>query len=119
MMNNAKKVIEERKKALTSLKSDSSKPKFGMLDPQMIAEAEKNRRIAQLQAQIQEKINTVNINAAVAAATAHVREVTAKPKPLILDAEGRTVDMEGKEIQLTQRMPTLKVIFVPKIVLPV
>jgi U4/U6 small nuclear ribonucleoprotein PRP3 len=113
MMNNAKKVIEERKKALTSLKSDSSKPKFGILDPQMIAEAEKNRRIAQLQAQIQEKINTVNINAAVAAATAHVREVTAKPKPLILDAEGRTVDMEGKEIQLTQRMPTLKVMIFP------
>ncbi|XP_059476632.1 U4/U6 small nuclear ribonucleoprotein Prp3 isoform X2 [Neocloeon triangulifer] len=108
MMNNAKKVIEERKKALTALRTDNTKPKFGIMDPQMIVEAEKARRIAQLQAQIQEKINAVNITAAVAAATAHVREVTAKPKPLILDAEGRTVDMEGKEIQLTQRMPTLK-----------
>jgi len=27
---------------------------------------------------------------------------------LILDAEGRTVDLSGKEVQLTQRMPTLK-----------
>ncbi|CAB3381819.1 Hypothetical predicted protein [Cloeon dipterum] len=108
MMANAKKVIEERKKALTAIKSDTGKPKFGLMDPQMIAEAEKARRIAQLQAQIQEKINAVSINAAVAAAQAHVREVTAKPKPLILDAQGRTVDMEGKEVQLTQRMPTLK-----------
>ncbi len=31
-----------------------------------------------------------------------------KPTPLILNAEGRTVDMSGKEVQLIQRMPTLK-----------
>lgn len=31
-----------------------------------------------------------------------------KPTPLILNAEGRTVDQTGKEIQLIQRMPTLK-----------
>ena len=32
-----------------------------------------------------------------------------KPQPLILDSEGRTVDLTGKEIHLTQRIPTLKV----------
>lgn len=31
-----------------------------------------------------------------------------KPAPLILDHEGRTVDITGKEIQLVPRMPTLK-----------
>ena len=31
-----------------------------------------------------------------------------KPTPLILNAEGRTVDQSGKEVQLIQRMPTLK-----------
>ncbi|KAG8223965.1 hypothetical protein J437_LFUL005578 [Ladona fulva] len=31
-----------------------------------------------------------------------------KPAPLILDSEGRTVDVTGKEVQLTHRMPTLK-----------
>ncbi|KAK3879323.1 hypothetical protein Pcinc_016108 [Petrolisthes cinctipes] len=31
-----------------------------------------------------------------------------KPTPLILDAEGRTVDQSGKEVHLTQRIPTLK-----------
>jgi len=31
-----------------------------------------------------------------------------KPTPLILNAEGRTVDITGKEVQLIQRMPTLK-----------
>lgn len=36
----------------------------------------------------------------------------AKPTPLILDSEGRTVDSTGKEIQLTLRAPTLKVFFI-------
>lgn len=31
-----------------------------------------------------------------------------KPAPLILDSEGRTVDMSGKEVQLTHVVPTLK-----------
>ena len=31
-----------------------------------------------------------------------------KPAPLILDAEGRTVDSEGNEIKLIKRVPTLK-----------
>jgi len=32
-----------------------------------------------------------------------------KPTPLILDSQGRTVDVTGKEVQLTQVTPTLKV----------
>jgi U4/U6 small nuclear ribonucleoprotein PRP3 len=32
-----------------------------------------------------------------------------KPTPLILDDEGRTVDITGKEVQLTHVVPTLKV----------
>jgi len=31
-----------------------------------------------------------------------------KPTPLILDSEGRTIDITGKEVQLTQVIPTLK-----------
>lgn len=31
-----------------------------------------------------------------------------KPTPLILDNEGRTIDITGKEVQLTQVIPTLK-----------
>lgn len=37
-------------------------------------------------------------------------EMPSKPTPLILDDQGRTVDVTGKEIQLIHRMPTLKVI---------
>lgn len=33
-----------------------------------------------------------------------------KPTPLILDSQGRTVDITGKEVQLTQFTPTLKVL---------
>lgn len=31
-----------------------------------------------------------------------------KPAPLILDSEGRTIDVTGKEVQLTHVVPTLK-----------
>ena len=37
-------------------------------------------------------------------------EPQGKPTPLILDDEGRTVDTSGKEVHLTHRIPTLKVI---------
>ena len=32
-----------------------------------------------------------------------------KPRPLILDRDGRTVDVTGRQVQLTQVLPTLKV----------
>ncbi|XP_015790431.1 U4/U6 small nuclear ribonucleoprotein Prp3-like isoform X2 [Tetranychus urticae] len=35
-------------------------------------------------------------------------KTVSKPATLILDHEGRTVDITGKEVQLTHRMPTLK-----------
>lgn len=37
-----------------------------------------------------------------------VEDTKSRPTPLILNAEGRTVDQSGKEVQLIQRMPTLK-----------
>lgn len=55
-------------------------------------------RISELTAQIQARL--VNRSGLLAG--------TNLPAPLILNAEGRTVDSSGKEIQLTQRMPTLK-----------
>lgn len=35
--------------------------------------------------------------------------VSPRPTPLILNAEGRTVDLSGKEVQLAHHTPTLKV----------
>lgn len=77
-------------------------------------------RIAELQARIQAQLGNVSslgldgaqvgaaLGAAVASATKPLGEQS-KPTPLILDAEGRTVDQSGKEVHLTQRIPTLKV----------
>jgi len=39
--------------------------------------------------------------------------VQEKPAPLILNSEGRTVDITGKEVQLTHVVPTLKVSLIP------
>lgn len=58
---------------------------------------EKQRRMAELQAKIQSKLSGLS-----AVATAD------KPKPLILDKEGRTIDVSGRQVQLTQVLPTLK-----------
>ena len=40
--------------------------------------------------------------------TSNAVKTVSKPAPLILDHEGRTVDITGKEVQLVHRMPTLK-----------
>ena len=72
-------------------------------------------RIAQLRAQIQARFS--NSLGAIQSTdnngnndrTAHLtHKGTVRPTPLILNAEGRTVDQTGKEVQLIQRMPTLK-----------
>lgn len=82
-----------------------------------------NSRIAELQARIQAQLVSnptltlpglpvgvpVGAPPSPAAAAKPVGEQS-KPTPLILDAEGRTVDQSGKEVHLTQRIPTLKVI---------
>lgn len=56
------------------------------------------------QAQIQSKLSTGVLS------LPPIRPVVQdKPTPLILDDEGRTVDITGKEVQLTHVVPTLKV----------
>jgi hypothetical protein len=56
------------------------------------------------QAQIQSKLSTGMLS------LPPIRPVVQdKPTPLILDDEGRTVDITGKEVQLTHVVPTLKV----------
>ena len=70
-------------------------------------------RIAQLRAQIQARFS--NSMGAIKSnddanndRTGLNHNKTMRPTPLILNAEGRTVDQTGKEVQLIQRMPTLK-----------
>lgn len=111
MMANAQKMIEERKRALAiktaapmvepgnavkMLGTAPTNPPPGLSD-------EKSSRIAQLQANIKNRLSSNTVvgilnNVAVAD----------KPTPLILDSQGRTVDITGKEVQLTQVTPTLK-----------
>ncbi|XP_023218247.1 U4/U6 small nuclear ribonucleoprotein Prp3-like [Centruroides sculpturatus] len=117
MMANAQRLIEERKKAL-SLKFGDHKGSvhdFSMLSMgDLTAEiggksslTENKARIAELTAQIQARLANRQI-----LFTADPNQLKAydksKPTPLILNAEGRTVDLSGKEVQLTHRVPTLK-----------
>ncbi|KAG5324296.1 PRPF3 protein, partial [Pseudoatta argentina] len=112
MMANAQREIEERKRALKAIKQEdvSIKPFKGrdtlptvgsMYNQGLLSktDSDKARKIAALQAQIRNKLNSGllgNVN------------VPDKPTPLILDESGRTVDITGKEVQLTQVVPTLK-----------
>lgn len=113
-MANAQREIEERKRALKAIKQEdaSVKPLFNkgrdvlpsvgsMYNQGLLSktDSDKARKIAALQAQIRNKLNSGllgNVN------------VPDKPTPLILDESGRTVDITGKEVQLTQVVPTLK-----------
>lgn len=66
-------------------------------------EADKARKIAQLQAQIKNKLSSGILGSVI-----QIPVPSNKPTPLILDEEGRTVDKSGKAIQLTHVVPTLK-----------
>ncbi|XP_018374721.1 PREDICTED: U4/U6 small nuclear ribonucleoprotein Prp3 [Trachymyrmex cornetzi] len=112
MMANAQREIEERKRALKAIKQEDvsikpfkvrdTLPTVGSMYNQGLlskTDSDKARKIAALQAQIRNKLNSGllgNVN------------VPDKPTPLILDESGRTVDITGKEVQLTQVVPTLK-----------
>lgn len=105
MMENAQRQIEERKRKLESMKKGSDQPQ--------IADAstdERQRKIAELQRQIQAKLSgslgsVLNpLNPAFAA----MPKPADKPRPLILDEEGRTVDTSGREINIQTLTPTLK-----------
>lgn len=112
-MANAQREIEERKRALkvtnqedisikSLFKGRDTLPSVGSMYNQGLlskTDSDKARKIAALQAQIRNKLNSGvlgNVN------------VPDKPTPLILDESGRTVDITGKEVQLTQVVPTLK-----------
>lgn len=115
MMENAQKQIEERKRSLDTLPSKGSSLNISNINiptPSIYGiptgllnrgDADKARKIAQLQAQIKSKLSTGILNNVVIQ-----MPVPDKPTPLILDEEGRTVDKTGKAVQLTHVAPTLK-----------
>ncbi|EDW49843.1 GM19682 [Drosophila sechellia] len=125
MMAHAQREIEERKRALSNLRDKdpllASVPSIGMpvaLATQALAkkptpeDSEKARKIAELQAQIRAKLtgNLASLiqSTAVAAAAAAAAQAQERPKPLILDDEGRTVDKSGRTINIPTVTPTLK-----------
>ncbi|XP_064545165.1 U4/U6 small nuclear ribonucleoprotein Prp3 isoform X2 [Drosophila montana] len=128
MMAHAQREIEERKRALSNLRDKdpllASVPQIGMpvaLATQALSkkptpeDADKARKIAELQAQIRAKLtgNLANIiqqqpTAVAAAAAAAAQQQQERPKPLILDEEGRTVDKSGRAINIPTVTPTLK-----------
>lgn len=91
MMANAQREIEERKKALTTLKDK---------EPTNREDVERAKKIAALQAKIQAKLT--------GSLSAIIPPVQEKPKPLILDDQGRTVDNSGRTISIPTLAPTLK-----------
>lgn len=107
MMENAQRQIEERKKKIEAMKLGSSSDPAQPSDP---AADERQRKIAELQRQIQAKLsgslgsvlNPMNPVFSV------IPKPADKPRPLILDEEGRTVDMSGREINIQTLTPTLK-----------
>lgn len=108
MMDNAQRQIEARKSALSQIKQQ--KPDVvapgGTETPVQssnLTEAEREARLAQIRARISGTLANI-LPQAVAVAP----PVADKPKPLILDAEGRTVDKSGREINLPTLEPTLK-----------
>lgn len=112
MMESAQKQIEERKKSLDSLGSKGASVNVPIPTPSIYGipmgllnrgEADKARKIAQLQAQIQSRLSTGILPNVI-----QIPVVPDKPTPLILDEEGRTVDKTGKAVQLTHIAPTLK-----------
>uniref|UniRef100_A0A182LX82 Pre-mRNA-splicing factor 3 domain-containing protein n=1 Tax=Anopheles culicifacies TaxID=139723 RepID=A0A182LX82_9DIPT len=138
MMENAQREIEERKRKLENMKlnklpnipaaaiaaamtvnaknssagkaiDDESKNATsgitevkGAAGPSVISDIERSKKIAKLQEQIRAKLSGTLANVLPQQPPAD------KPKPLILDAEGRTVDGSGRTIVVPQLTPTLK-----------
>ncbi|EAT36165.1 AAEL011745-PA [Aedes aegypti] len=116
MMENAQREIEERKKKLESIKAAKAPPASALAAAAAVSakitasqdtvvpppvDLERSRKIAQLQEQIRAKLSGT-----LAAVLPPV--VQDKPKPLILDAEGRTVDGSGQAVEVPKLTPTLK-----------
>lgn len=118
MMDNAQRQIEARKSALSQLKGEKGKDEqpqptaattAGTATPVQsgMSEADREARLAQIRARISGTIANILPQAIAAAAPPPVAQLD-KPKPLILDAEGRTVDKSGSLINLPTLEPTLK-----------
>lgn len=122
MMANAQRMIEERKRALGAVPVVPSvppqptlgsmgtlvRPGLGMMaSASPLSVGESRNRIAELTAQIQAKL-VGRPGLAAGALSATGAPSPAMPTPLILNAEGRTVDLTGKEVQLAHHTPTLK-----------
>ncbi|XP_055947967.1 U4/U6 small nuclear ribonucleoprotein Prp3-like [Argiope bruennichi] len=114
MMANAQRMIEERKKQmLMSGALGQVPPSANNLAGAGASSAsdaspslsENKARIAQLTAMIQAKLSS---KPALLTNWKPDDSKQHKPAPLILDSEGRTLDMTGKEVHLTHHMPTLK-----------
>ncbi|XP_055594191.1 U4/U6 small nuclear ribonucleoprotein Prp3 [Uranotaenia lowii] len=118
MMETAQREIEERKKKLDSIKAAKAPPPSAVAAaaavsakisaaqqapaaPQAPVDIERSLKIAQLQEQIRAKLSGT-----LAAVLPPV--IQDKPKPLILDAEGRTVDGSGQAVEVPKLTPTLK-----------
>lgn len=111
MMDNAQRQIEARKTALNQFKQEQAAKQSdggqregeGTATPVQAAmtEADREARLAQIRARISGTIANILPQAVVPVAAD-------KPKPLILDAEGRTVDKSGSLINLPTLEPTLK-----------
>lgn len=120
MMDNAQRQIEARKTALNQFKQEqqtaavrqaTEEQQTGTATPNPAAmtEAEREARLAQIRARISGTLANIlpQATGGVGSAAPTVA-VPDKPKPLILDAEGRTVDKSGREINLPTLEPTLK-----------
>uniref|UniRef100_A0A1A9WSR4 Uncharacterized protein n=1 Tax=Glossina brevipalpis TaxID=37001 RepID=A0A1A9WSR4_9MUSC len=116
MMVNAQREIEERKRALNQLKAKdpilASVPQIGLpvaLATQALSkkptpeDADKAKKIAELQAQIRAKLS-----GSLATLIQPSAQVQDRPKPLILDEDGRTIDKTGRAINIPTLTPTLK-----------
>lgn len=113
MMARVQRQIAEKKRSIqteaASATDNSNEKQMDSSESSIDSKA----RIAQLRAQIQARFS--NSMGAIKSnddanndRTGLNHNKTMRPTPLILNAEGRTVDQTGKEVQLIQRMPTLK-----------
>uniref|UniRef100_A0A1B0DCJ0 Pre-mRNA-splicing factor 3 domain-containing protein n=1 Tax=Phlebotomus papatasi TaxID=29031 RepID=A0A1B0DCJ0_PHLPP len=117
MMLNAQREIEERKRALKNVTShkdvpDAPRNVLPTDDPSSAQsnvlpsmgntpeDIERARKIANLQAQIKAKLS--------GSLAKIITPLSERPKPLILDSEGRTVDKSGREVNIPTLAPTLK-----------
>lgn len=112
MMEQAQRQIEERKRKIEAMKSNSATIKAeSVID---LGADERQRKIDELKKQIQAKISgnlgilsNSNLPSSISAQKPPVAAVD-KPRPLILDDEGRTIDTSGREINIQTLTPTLK-----------